>query len=287
MYLGSPGAPITRRWFRRVGGQPPEIFAAPTPFPAKSCAPCIPLPQGQVSTGTGKASADHIYDGQFKLGTPGAGGADALLTITNANGYICDFGGGVVGGGVTLASGRNIGWNVQKGRTWNGQPVEGLLLNSRMVQATFNDRNPDTVERWAYPDTKKWDADRNTAEFIEMMPTWRKHGLLAVTLNLQGGSPEGYSKVQPWHNSAINSDGTLDEKTMARLAKVVDKADELGLVVILGLYYFGQDERVKDEKAGRSAQRWSTRSTATRMGGSPATGCWLATELLWKKAGPR
>ncbi len=124
----------------------------------------------------------------------------------------------MVGGGVTLASGRNIGWNVQKGRTWNGQPVEGLLLNSRMVQATFNDRNPDTVERWAYPDTKKWDADRNTAEFIEMMPTWRKHGLLAVTLNLQGGSPEGYSKVQPWHNSAINSDGTLDEKTMARLA---------------------------------------------------------------------
>jgi len=34
-----------------------------------------------------------------------------------------------------------------------------------MVQATFNDRNPDTVERWAYPDTKKWDADRNTGSW--------------------------------------------------------------------------------------------------------------------------
>jgi len=136
-----------------------------------------------------------------------------------------------------------------KGRTWNGKPLEGLLLNSRMVQATFDDRNPETVGRWAYPDTKKWDADRNTAEFIEMLPNWRKHGLLAVTLNLQGGSPEGYSKVQPWHNSAINADGSLDDNSMTRLAKVIDKADELGMVVILGLYYFGQDERVKDEKA--------------------------------------
>lgn len=135
------------------------------------------------------------------------------------------------------------------GRIWNGKPVEGLLLNSRMVQATFDDRNPNTVERWAYPDTKTWDADRNTAEFIAMMSTWRKHGLLAVTLNLQGGSPEGYSKTQPWHNSAINNDGTLHEKSMTRLAKVIDKADELGMVIILGLYYFGQDERVKDEQA--------------------------------------
>ncbi len=141
------------------------------------------------------------------------------------------------------------GQSTYKGRTWNGKPIEGLLMNSRMVQATFDDRNPETVVKWAYPDTKKWDADRNTAEFLEMMPTWRKHGLLAVTLNLQGGSPEGYSKSQPWHNSAINADGTLDEKYLTRLAKVIDKADDLGMVVILGLYYFGQDERVTDEKA--------------------------------------
>jgi hypothetical protein len=136
-----------------------------------------------------------------------------------------------------------------KGRTWQGKSVQGLLLNSRMVQATFDDRNAETIGRWAYPDTKKWDADRNTAEFIEQMPIWRKHGLLAVTLNLQGGSPEGYSKVQPWHNTAINPDGTLDGSYQARLRKVIDKADELGMVVILGLYYFGQDERVKDERA--------------------------------------
>jgi len=136
-----------------------------------------------------------------------------------------------------------------KGRTWNGKKIEGLLLNSRMVQATFDDLNPATADKWAYPDTKKWDAGRNTREFVAAMPTWRKHGLLAVTLNLQGGSPQGYSKEQPWENSAFAPDGSLRPAYLKRLEAVLDKADELGMVVILGLFYFGQDERLKDEAA--------------------------------------
>jgi hypothetical protein len=36
---------------------------------------------------------------------------------------------------------------------------------------------------------------------------------------------------------------------MARLTRVLDKADELGMVVILGIYYFGQDQRLNDETA--------------------------------------
>ncbi|MGE3819761.1 MAG: hypothetical protein AB7I30_10015, partial [Isosphaeraceae bacterium] len=51
-----------------------------------------------------------------------------------------------------------------EGRVWNGRPIEGLLLNSRMVQATFDDLNPETRGRWAYPDTGVWDAERNTRE---------------------------------------------------------------------------------------------------------------------------
>lgn len=136
-----------------------------------------------------------------------------------------------------------------QGRQWNGKSIEGLLLNSRMVQAIFDDRNADTVARWAYPDSKKWDADRNTTEFIDMLPIWRKHGLLSVTLNLQGGSPEGYSKNQPWYNSAINRDGTLHKPYLDRLERVIDKADELGMVIILGLFYFGQDQHVQDESS--------------------------------------
>jgi hypothetical protein len=135
------------------------------------------------------------------------------------------------------------------GRSWQGKKVEGLLFNSRMVQGIFDDLNPKTVERWAYPDTKKWDPERNTREFLAAMPPWRQHGLLAFTINLQGGSPEGYSKAQPWHNSAFTETGDLRPDFMNRLERILDRADELGMVVILGIFYFGQDERLRDEAA--------------------------------------
>ena len=146
------------------------------------------------------------------------------------------------------------------GREWRGHKVEGLLMNSRMVQAIYDDLNPGTAARWAYPDTGKWDAERNTREFIAAMPEWKKHGLLAFTLNLQGGSPEGYSKSQPWINSAFEADGTLRSAYTARLARILDRADELGMVAIVGYFYFGQDERLTDEaaviKATDNATRW-------------------------------
>jgi hypothetical protein len=136
-----------------------------------------------------------------------------------------------------------------QGRSWQGNSIEGLLPNSRMVQGIFDDLNPQTQSRWVYADTKVWDASRNTYEFIQAMPLWKKHGLLAFTINLQGGSPEGYSKNQPWHNSAITETGELHPAYMARLKQIIDRADELGMVVILGLFYFGQDEKIKDEAA--------------------------------------
>ena len=92
-----------------------------------------------------------------------------------------------------------------RGREWRGQRVEGLLMNSRMVQAVFDDANPETAARWAYPDTGKWDAERNTREFIAAMPEWKKHGLLAFTVNFQGGSPAGYAKSQPWDTGAFEA----------------------------------------------------------------------------------
>jgi hypothetical protein len=135
------------------------------------------------------------------------------------------------------------------GRSWDGVSIEGRLMNARLVQGIFDDLNPATRDRWAYPDTGRWDADRNTREFLAAMPLWHRHGLLAFTLNLQGGSPEGYSRAQPWHNSAFAADGSLRPDYLARTARILDRADELGMVVILGLFYFGQDEHLTDEAA--------------------------------------
>jgi hypothetical protein len=135
------------------------------------------------------------------------------------------------------------------GRYWNGHRVEGLLFNSRMVQATFDDLNEDTRQRWRYPDTGVWDPDRNTREFVDMLGEYRSHGLLGVTLNLQGGSPESYSRVQPWINTAFDAYGELRPPYMKRLKTILDRLDELGMVAIVGLFYFGQDERLYDEAA--------------------------------------
>ena len=135
-----------------------------------------------------------------------------------------------------------------KGRYWNEHKIEGLLMNSRMVQGIFDDENPETVGQWKYPDTGVWSADRNTDEFIAAMPEWKKHGLLAFTLNLQGGSPLGYGN-KGWINTAFDSVGNLKPAFMGRLEKILDAADKQGMVCILGYFYFGQDEFLKDEKA--------------------------------------
>jgi len=139
------------------------------------------------------------------------------------------------------------------GRHYQGLKIEGLLMNSRMVQGIFDDLNPDTRKKWAYPDSGTWDAGRNTREFVAAMPEWRRHGLLSFTLNLQGGSPEGYSKAQPWDNSAVGPGGELRPAYMARLARILDRADELGMAPIVGIFYFGQDQRVRDEAAVKQA----------------------------------
>jgi hypothetical protein len=145
-----------------------------------------------------------------------------------------------------------------EGRTWRGMRIEGLLMNSRVVQGIFDDLNPDTRSKWAYPDTGRWDAERNTREFIAAMPEWRRHGLLSFTINLQGGSPQGYSQEQPWHNSAFHPDGTLRADYLARFARILDRADELGMVPIVGYFYFGQDQRLDDDAAVRRGVREAT-----------------------------
>jgi hypothetical protein len=146
------------------------------------------------------------------------------------------------------------------GRMFRDKKIQGLLLNSRMVQGIFDDNNPETRTRWAYPDTGVWDANRNTQEFIDAMPIWRNHGVLSFTINLQGGSPEGYSKTQPWETGAIAPDGSLRPDFMRRLRTILDRAEMLGMVPVVGIFYFGQDQRVTDEaavkKAVRNTARW-------------------------------
>ena len=145
------------------------------------------------------------------------------------------------------------------GRYWQNLKIEGLLMNARMVQGVFDDLNPEISSEFQYPDTQMWDATRNNNEFVKAMPQWKAHGLLSFTLNMQGGSPYGYGNKK-CINPGFHSDGRLMLPYMNRLENILKKADELNMVVILGLFYFGQDQFLKDEKAViyavRSVRNW-------------------------------
>lgn len=132
---------------------------------------------------------------------------------------------------------------------WRGYRIEGLLMNNRVVQATFDDENSETRSKWAYPDTGVWDPERNLTEFLDALPAYRDAGLLAITVNFQGGNPQGYNRDQPWENNAFDPNGDLRPAYVDRMRRVLDRTDELGMAVILGVFYFGQDQRLESEAA--------------------------------------
>ncbi|MEM3479112.1 MAG: hypothetical protein QW702_07985 [Candidatus Bathyarchaeia archaeon] len=66
----------------------------------------------------------------------------------------------------------------------------GMLLNARMVQALFEDENPETMNLWRYPNGDEFNPERNTDEFIAALPLYRAHGVIAFTINMQCGGPK-------------------------------------------------------------------------------------------------
>lgn len=142
------------------------------------------------------------------------------------------------------------------GRTFEGCKIQGLLFNVRAVQATFDDENPTTRLYWIYPDTGVWDPDRNTDEFCAALPVWRDHGVLAFTLNGQGGGarylPEVYDH---YDNSAFTREGALKPAYAARTARILARADELGMVVIVGMFYWKHTLKMQGDAAIWRAMR--------------------------------
>lgn len=118
----------------------------------------------------------------------------------------------------------------------------GLLMNARMVNAVFQDENPETCP-------EGFDPEVNTSAFIASMDQYKSKGILAFTINLQGGMP-GYEGAL---NSAFNPDGSLKQEYMHRVARVIEAADQKGMVIIVGFFYQRQDQVLRDEEAVRKA----------------------------------
>lgn len=136
------------------------------------------------------------------------------------------------------------------GRTFEGHEIEGLLFNVRAVQAIFDDANPATRQLWSYPDTGRWDPERNVQEFCDALPTWRRRGILGFTVNLQGGGPTYTPEVyHAYDNNGFTPQGQLKPAYARRLARVLGRADELGMVAIVGFFYWIFLRRMEDEEA--------------------------------------
>ena len=161
--------------------------------------------------------------------------------------------------------------------TYKGTSVEGLLLNVRTVNATFDDTLGEVdwwdddgsheenaragYGKWSSPDS----APANTKRFIAVLPEYKAHGILAVNLNFQGGHPlmsktwiaqgrgsagaRGNGHRDFYHNSAFGPDGSIDAAYARRIGDVIEACDSLGMAVILQLFYFGQDT-VFEHEAG-------------------------------------
>lgn len=128
-------------------------------------------------------------------------------------------------------------WHINGKVTYPGTKAEGLLMNVRMVNATFEDRRQ-----------PEFDVGANTAAFLAKIPDYAAHGVRAFTLSLQGGMP-GYEGAV---NSAFNPDGSLRQEYLQRIRSVIDACDRQGIVVILTCYYQRQSGILEDENAVRT-----------------------------------
>ncbi len=137
----------------------------------------------------------------------------------------------------TRVSIRDSRWCLNGELTCQGAKAEGLLMNVRMVNAVFEDRN-----------RPEFDPQVNTNEFIARIPDYVAHGVLAFTICLQGGMP-GYEGAV---NSAFESDGSLRDAYLRRVRQVIEACDRNKAVVILGCYYQRQDQRLQDDAAVRA-----------------------------------
>lgn len=141
-------------------------------------------------------------------------------------------------------------WRINGQITYAGAPAEGLLMNVRMVNATFEDAHAEAMRHLP----ADFNAEANTDALVARIPEYVNSGIKALTLCLQGGFP-GYEGAV---NSALAADGTLHARYMRRIQKVVETCDRQGAAVILSCFY----QRQKEVLQGRAAIKAAVRNTA-------------------------
>ena len=124
--------------------------------------------------------------------------------------------------------------------TYPSQTAEGRLMNVRMVNSVFED-----------PGRPSFDPSANTDELVGADAGVRRRWACAPSPSRSRvGIPgtRGPGIPLSWRTARLKS-GYL-----ARVARVIERADALGAVVVLSLFYQRQDQRL-DGRAGDSRRR--------------------------------
>ncbi|MEX2260454.1 MAG: DUF5060 domain-containing protein [Bryobacteraceae bacterium] len=142
-------------------------------------------------------------------------------------------------------------------KTYSGKQFRpeaaGRLMNLRIAQALFHDEWMTEVP---------FDPEKHTDRFVQALDTYKAHGILTISISLQGGNPayERFDKIRrdrpyklgPGKGSLISAfrpDGSLKEAWMKRALKLQRELDRRGMVLELMYYYQHQDEVLKDTAA--------------------------------------
>jgi len=145
------------------------------------------------------------------------------------------------------------GWR----KTYTGPPFRpqaaGKLMNLRIAQAVVHDE-------WLTEEP--FDPDKHTSRVIQALDTYKSHGVLAISVSLQGANPEyslsgvvkrdRYFHMGPgkgMHTSAFLPDGNLKPAWMARVKRLATELDTRGMILNLIYFYGYQDEILRDKTA--------------------------------------
>lgn len=142
--------------------------------------------------------------------------------------------------------------------------AHGLLMNARFIQGVFDDKaDRDRFNRF---NRGKFDPEQNTDDLIAALPEWYSYGLRAFTVGFQGGGPCFTIDNDTIDNNPFGEKGSkLDPAYVARMDRLIRAADDLGMVVIVSLFYGSQAQRLRDGKAIRRAV--ATAANFLREGG--------------------
>ncbi len=159
----------------------------------------------------------------------------------------------------------NQAWRKTYSDSGHRREARGKIMNLRLAQALFEDE-------WLFE--QPFDPERNTQNVIDALDFYKRHGVLAINVSLQGGNP-GYSKevngiarqngakygqAQGMLVSAFRPDGSLKPQWLARLEKLIRAADQREMLVTVMYFYQGQDEVLESpdaiEAAARNATDW-------------------------------